>query len=194
MCGIFGYIGRKYPERDIMQEIAFLAGTRGCHSNGVAWLTPDGSIQVKKQLGKIVPETIFTGVTSKAIIGQCRLATSGPPTLANAQPLITSTMAVAHNGTIRAYPQLALQFKDRLRTQCDSELLLFIPPQELFGRLDTSPYAVLFIKDRQLTAMRRDLPLYRLETADDGVYYCSRQFRNAKLIENNKIITSTLWQ
>lgn len=192
MCGVFGYIGRKYPDMKIMREIAFLAGTRGCHSNGIAWLTPDGTIQVKKQLGKIAPNTIFTGVTSKTIIGHCRLATSGPPTLANAQPLITPTMAVAHNGTIRNYPRLALQYRDRLRTQCDSELLLFIPPQELFGKLDTSPYAALFIKDGKLTAMRRDLPLYRLETADSGIYYCSRQFRDAKLIDNNKIITS--WQ
>lgn len=192
MCGVFGFVGRKYPERDIMQEIAFLAGTRGCHSNGVAWLTPDGTIQVKKQLGKIVPETLLTGVTSKMIIGHCRLATSGPPTLANAQPLITSTMAVAHNGTIRSYPRLALQFKGRLRTQCDSELLLLMPMQELF-RLDTSPYAVLFVKDGQLTAARRELPLYGLETADGGIYYCSRKFRNAKLIANNTQIT-TSWQ
>lgn len=192
MCGIFGFSGRTYPDRDIMHEIAYLAGTRGCHSNGIAWLTPDGTIQVKKQLGKIVPETIFTGVTSKTLIGHCRLATCGPPTLANAQPLITSSQAIAHNGTIRNYPRLALQFKGRLRTECDSELLLFIPPQELFGKLDTSPYALLQIKDGHLTASRRDLPLYGLETADGGVYYCSRQFRNAKLIENNKIITS--WQ
>lgn len=183
MCGIFGFSGRTYPKEEIMREIAYLAGTRGCHSNGVAWLQPDGSIQTKKCLGKINPDTIFLGVKSKVIIGHCRLSTSGPPTLANAQPLVSRDMAIAHNGTIRGYTALSLPYKSVLRTACDSELLLHIPPQKLFAELSQDPYACLAISNGELTAMRRDLPLYKL-TTDEGTYYCSRQFRTSTLIPN----------
>lgn len=185
MCGIFGFSGRNYPDKEIMREIAYLAGTRGCHSNGVAWLTPDGAIHTKKRLGKIDPDTIFEGATSKAIIGHCRLSTSGPPTLANAQPLASPSMAVAHNGTIRNYAELAQAYKGQLHTQCDSELLLRIDPETLFGRLSNDPYAYLVIANGQISARRRDMPLYELKTAD-GTYWCSRKFREATLITNQK--------
>lgn len=185
MCGIFGFSGRNYPDKEIMREIAYLAGTRGCHSNGIAWLTPDGAIQTKKRLGKIDPSTIYEGVTSKAIIGHCRLSTSGPPTLANAQPLATSSMAIAHNGTIRNYGELAKGCKVQLLTQCDSELLLHINPERLFDRLSNDPYAYLVIANGQISARRRDMPLYELKTAD-GTYWCSRKFRDATLIINQK--------
>lgn len=185
MCGIFGYNGCNYPRPEIMRKIAYLAGTRGCHSNGVAWLTPDGTLQVRHRLGKIAPETIFTGITSKCIIGHCRLSTSGPPTLANAQPIIGNGKAVAHNGTIRNYRELSPRYAEKLRTQCDSELLLLIPPEKLFGEMCNDPYACLSIADGEVTAMRRDMPLYSL-VLDGGTYYCSRQFNNSTLIKNNK--------
>lgn len=184
MCGIFGFSGRTYPKDDVMREIAYLAGTRGCHSNGIAWLLPDGSIQTKKYLGKINPDTIFNGVRAKVIIGHCRLSTSGPPTLANAQPLVLHNKAIAHNGTIRQYPTLSLPYKSFLRTKCDSEILLHIPPRKLFTELSQDPYACLMLSNGELTAIRRELPLYELKT-DEGTYYCSRQFRNSTLIHNN---------
>lgn len=193
MCGIFGYVGSALPDIDKLKKIAYLGGTRGCHSYGISYIS-GGAVKTKKGLGKIPHETVFNGVESKAIIGHCRLCTIGKPTITDAQPLSSDGYSVAVNGTIRNYREFEKRYNLRPMTSNDSEVLLLL--SKMFGSIEAlgllrgqsvDPFASMILTNNSFTAFRRKLPLY-IEKTDSGLYLCSRKFDNAIEVTQNEII------
>lgn len=191
MCGIFGFIGST-PNTLLLQRIARLAGTRGCHSHGIAWIG-NGNILTRKGLGKIDENTIFNGISTNALIGHCRLSTSGAGTIRNAQPILANGAAIAHNGNIPRYKEIAASQGITMQTDNDSEVFLhLICRGGLMRDFSTinggSPYACLLLTKNIFVADCNKMPLYVL-LRKEGYYFCSRSFDEAKPMTTKMILS-----
>lgn len=191
MCGIFGAIGKNI-DRDILQEIGAEAGKRGPQAHGISWLAAD-SICTQKKSTAINPKKVFIGIETTAIIGNCRLSTSGTyKDIANNQPMVLDDMAVSHNGNIKSYLQIAEDIGAELETQCDSEIICHLVKRfgvkETLKRLKKEmPMALLLLQDNKITAFRKGQPLY-VYHAGGCFYFCSRKFQAAELLVEGKPI------
>ena len=106
MCGIFGIV-TTYDQRlgSILVEAGKRLAYRGYDSVGCATLHDDGTIDLRKDVGRVeeVAERLrFTEMTGRRGITQLRWATFGAPSQANAQPHLDSEgrMVGAHNGNV----------------------------------------------------------------------------------------------
>lgn len=106
MCGIFGIVTKS---EQILGPILVEAGRwltyRGYDSVGCATFHIDGSIDLRKDVGKIDEVTArlnFADMTGTRGIIQLRWATFGPPSQLNAQPHLDSDgdLVGAHNGNV----------------------------------------------------------------------------------------------
>jgi glucosamine--fructose-6-phosphate aminotransferase (isomerizing) len=106
MCGIFGIVA---AEDGALGEILLAAGRRltyrGYDSIGCAVITSSGSIDLRKDVGKIDDvngRLHFTNMQGRRGIVQLRWATFGSPSHDNAQPHLDSDgdLVGAHNGNI----------------------------------------------------------------------------------------------
>jgi glucosamine--fructose-6-phosphate aminotransferase (isomerizing) len=116
MCGIFGMI---VEEEQVLGEILTEAGRRlsyrGYDSVGCATLQADGTIDLRKDVGKVdqVAEQLsFHEMTGERGIVQLRWATFGAPSQVNAQPHLDSDgdMVGAHNGNVVNNVELRQEF------------------------------------------------------------------------------------
>ena len=185
MCGLFGAIGEN-QSADILQEIAEQAGRRGPHANGIAWLN-HGGINCRKSLGPINPAAIYSGVSTMALIGNCRLGTSGTPCdPANNQPQVVDTVAVSHNGNVPCFAEMAAEVGAKLVTGCDSEVIAHYVLRkgvvETIKRLSgCEPLVLLILSNEKISAYRAGQPLFVYE--QDGChYFCSRSFAQAHIL------------
>lgn len=191
MCGIFGAIGN-HIENEILQKISAEAKKRGPHAYGISWLSND-SICTQKKSCEINPKKAFSGIETTAIIGNCRLSTSGTyKNIANNQPIVLGNMAISHNGNVKSYLQIAKDIGVELETQCDSEIICHLIRR--FGVKDAlkklekeMPMALLILQDNKITAFRNGQPLY-VNNIGDCFYFCSRKFQNAEPLEEGKPI------
>lgn len=135
MCGIVGYVG----ERSTLDVL--LAGLRrleyrGYDSAGVALLSDEGELSVRKRAGKlaILAEELNDHPLSVSHtgIGHTRWATHGGPTDANAHPHLADEgrLAVIHNGIIDNYAALrdelladGFQFESETDTEVAAALI-----------------------------------------------------------------------
>lgn len=191
MCGIFGAIGNNI-NREILQEIAYEARKRGPQAYGISWLG-NGEINTKKSQSAINPNNAFKGIDTKAIIGNCRLSTSGDYNcIENNQPMVLGDIVISHNGNIKSYLQIAKSVDVDLKTQCDSEIICHLAKK--FGINETikilsneMPMALLLLQNNEIAAFRQGQSLYILNNR--GCFYlCSRKFRNAELMSESQII------
>lgn len=201
MCGVFGFVGTSV-DLALLDTLGRRASARGPHSWGVAWYGPQGGmfkepVSYERATRKL---TAIAGLGSaKAIVGHCRLSTSGVATVnENNQPLRFDGTAIAHNGNIYDHRHLAGWYGAELVTECDSELALRLIGElsdvevlRTLGVMGTTAYALLAAKDGRYLAARRGQPLYRLETAA-GVYFCSMPFAGATLIEDETYEVMTM--
>ena len=116
MCGIFGIVVEKeQPLGEILIEAGRRLAYRGYDSVGCATLHEDGSIDLRKDVGKVdeVAERLgFAEMYGRRGITQLRWATFGAPSPVNAQPHLDSDgdLVGAHNGNVVNNLDLRQQF------------------------------------------------------------------------------------
>ena len=145
MCGIVGYVGDKSAVGIILEGLKRLE-YRGYDSAGVAVLSGEGQLQVRRAPGRLkaLEAALRDRPVSGAIgIGHTRWATHGRPSEENAHPHTdcTGCLVVVHNGILENY----LEIKERLaaeghtfRSETDTEVLAHLIEHHLkqLGRLD----------------------------------------------------------
>jgi glucosamine--fructose-6-phosphate aminotransferase (isomerizing) len=116
MCGIFGIVyASERPLGEVLTGAASRLVYRGYDSVGAAAVSPAGTIDLRKDVGRIseVAEKLrFDELTGIRGIVQLRWATFGAPSVANAQPHLDSdgTLVGAHNGNVVNNAELRRQF------------------------------------------------------------------------------------
>ena len=116
MCGIFGIVAKR---EQLLGEILVEAGRRlsyrGYDSVGCATLRDDGTVDLRKDVGKV--EEVAARLRLAEMVGrwgivQLRWATFGAPSQANAQPHLDSDgdLVGAHNGNVVNNVELRQQF------------------------------------------------------------------------------------
>src|SRR3979409_54196 len=110
MCGIVGYIGPKKVVPVVIEGLRKLE-YRGYDSAGIAVVTQDGKLEIRRAPGKLrnLEEVIAKSPLEGTYgIGHPRLATPGRPTEENAHPHrdCTGEIVVVHNGIIENYVEL----------------------------------------------------------------------------------------
>jgi glucosamine--fructose-6-phosphate aminotransferase (isomerizing) len=130
VCGIVGYIGPKKVVPLILEGLRMLE-YRGYDSAGIAVVTRDGKMDIRRASGKLrkLEEAIqahpLEGVYG---VGHTRWATHGRPTEENAHPHrdCTGEIVVVHNGIIENYVELKRQLiaeGHKFVTETDTEVV-----------------------------------------------------------------------
>ncbi len=116
MCGIFSIVvEQEQPLGDILVEAGRWLSYRGYDSVGCATLQDDGTIDLRKDVGKVdevAARLRFAEMVGRRGIVQLRWATFGAPSQANAQPHMDSDgdLVGAHNGNVVNNVELRQQF------------------------------------------------------------------------------------
>lgn len=132
MCGIVGYLGKNNAVRPVLDGLAALE-YRGYDSAGVAYVLPDKTATVTKQVGRVeAVERVLDGEVYNdgihAAVGHTRWATHGSPTTTNAHPHSNGegTIFVVHNGIIENYAELKAKLEKAnyvFASQTDTEVI-----------------------------------------------------------------------
>jgi glutamine---fructose-6-phosphate transaminase (isomerizing) len=130
MCGIVGYIGPKKVMPVIVEGLRKLE-YRGYDSAGVAVVSQDGKLEVRRASGKLrnLEEALQKAPIDGAYgIGHTRWATHGRPTEENAHPHrdCTGQYVVVHNGIIENYLELKEELQregHKFVTETDTEVV-----------------------------------------------------------------------
>jgi glucosamine--fructose-6-phosphate aminotransferase (isomerizing) len=130
MCGIVGYIGPKKVVPVIIEGLRKLE-YRGYDSAGIAVVTQDGKLEVRRASGKLrnLEEVLQRSpIEGTYGIGHTRWATHGRPTEENAHPHrdCTGQIVVVHNGIIENYLELKEQLQregHKFVTETDTEIV-----------------------------------------------------------------------
>jgi glucosamine--fructose-6-phosphate aminotransferase (isomerizing) len=116
MCGIFGIVADKEQQLGpTLVEAGRRLSYRGYDSVGCATLQDDGTIDLRKDVGKVdevAARLRLTEMVGRRGIIQLRWATFGAPSQANAQPHLDSDgdLVGAHNGNVVNNVELRQQF------------------------------------------------------------------------------------
>ena len=130
MCGIVGYIGPKRVVPVIIEGLRKLE-YRGYDSAGIAVVTKDGKLEIRRAAGKLrnLEEAIAKSpIEGTYGIGHTRWATHGRPTEENAHPHrdCSGQIVVVHNGIIENYLELKEQLQregHKFVTETDTEIV-----------------------------------------------------------------------
>jgi glucosamine--fructose-6-phosphate aminotransferase (isomerizing) len=134
MCGIIGYVGPQGTDvTSILLEGLSKLEYRGYDSAGIAVLTSNGTLELRRRAGKIanLVATLENGSRPEPGplgIGHTRWATHGRPNDTNAHPHpdCTGVLTVAHNGIIENYAELRSELEREghiFRSETDTEVL-----------------------------------------------------------------------
>ena len=116
MCGIFAIVvEQEQPLGEILTEAGRRLSYRGYDSVGCATLQDDGTIDLRKDVGKVEEVAArlgFAEMAGRRGIVQLRWATFGAPSQVNAQPHLDSDgdLVGAHNGNVVNNVELRQQF------------------------------------------------------------------------------------
>src|SRR5881296_1874345 len=130
MCGIVGYIGPKKVVPVVIEGLRKLE-YRGYDSAGIAVVTEDGKLEIRRAPGKLrnLEEVIAKSpIEGTYGIGHTRWATHGRPTEENAHPHrdCTGQIVVVHNGIIENYLELKEKLEKeghKFTTETDTEIV-----------------------------------------------------------------------
>jgi glutamine---fructose-6-phosphate transaminase (isomerizing) len=130
MCGIVGYIGSKKVVPVVIEGLRKLE-YRGYDSAGIAVVTKDGKLEIRRAPGKLrnLEEVLQKSpIEGTYGIGHTRWATHGRPTEENAHPHrdCTGQIVVVHNGIIENYLELKQELQaegHKFVTETDTEII-----------------------------------------------------------------------
>jgi glucosamine--fructose-6-phosphate aminotransferase (isomerizing) len=136
MCGIIGYVGPREASAILLGGLQRLE-YRGYDSAGIATLTGDGKLEIRRAVGKL--ERLRRALQEMPVdghigIGHTRWATHGRPSETNAHPHKAGPVAVIHNGIIENYVALRevlLKRGHQLRSETDTELISHLIEERL---------------------------------------------------------------
>ncbi len=144
MCGIIGYVGPQGSDvttvlLDGLRKLEY----RGYDSAGIAVLTSNGTLEVRRSAGKLANLVAAVENGSRPEpgplgIGHTRWATHGRPNDTNAHPHpdCSGVLTVVHNGIIENYAELRSELKEKghtLRSETDTEVLSHLIEHYYFG-------------------------------------------------------------
>jgi glucosamine--fructose-6-phosphate aminotransferase (isomerizing) len=143
MCGIVGYVGPRDATPIILGGLKILE-YRGYDSAGLAVLEEDGSIAVRREVGKLAALVDMVSedpVGGHIGIGHTRWATHGEPSRRNAHPHLSTTgeVAVVHNGIIENFLELRQELESEgccFASETDSEVVAHLVERYLAGGAD----------------------------------------------------------
>ncbi|HEY76945.1 MAG TPA: glutamine--fructose-6-phosphate transaminase (isomerizing), partial [Thermoflexia bacterium] len=143
MCGIVGYVGPRNATPIILDGLKRLE-YRGYDSAGLAVIQEDGTIGIRREVGKLVRlvEKVEADPLSGSIgIGHTRWATHGEPCERNAHPHLSPAgdVAVVHNGIIENFRALRDELEAEGRTfasDTDTEVVVHLVEGYLAGGAD----------------------------------------------------------
>ena len=131
MCGIIGYSSEDVTNEDLetLKRVMVESRIRGKHASGAAWFNGTKICSLVKPIpiDKLVESIDFTkllyGKNNIAFIAHARYCTSN---IEYNQPIISKSLAVAHNGVISQEPYETWEstYGYKCRGKNDSELLL----------------------------------------------------------------------
>jgi len=161
---------------------------------GLSWIE-SGELRTRKFVGKIeshLDEIMRIGVMeSTAMIGVCRLATSGTwRDERNNQPMVNAEYAVVHNGNFYNDTLIFAKYQYVPKTNCDSEAILAMLEsgvrcgEEIIEEMSPRvPFAALILsREGQITPLRTEHPLFE-SRYPEGMYYCSRSMSGSESVE-----------
>ncbi len=143
MCGIVGYVGPQQAAPLILDGLKRLE-YRGYDSAGIAVLTPEGHIEVRRAVGKLgnlSSALAEAPVAGHLGIGHTRWATHGGVTERNAHPHVGNhrKVAVVHNGIIENYATLRAELEAEgvsFASETDTEVAAHLVDTFMTGGLD----------------------------------------------------------
>ncbi|MGH2498324.1 MAG: glutamine--fructose-6-phosphate transaminase (isomerizing) [Ktedonobacteraceae bacterium] len=144
MCGIIGYVGPQGTDvTSILLEGLSKLEYRGYDSAGIAVLTSNGQLELRRKAGKLANLTasVENGARPHAGslgIGHTRWATHGRPNDTNAHPHpdCTGLLTVVHNGIIENYAELRSELEREehtFRSETDTEILSHLIERAYLG-------------------------------------------------------------
>ena len=144
MCGIIGYVGPNGTDvTSILLEGLSKLEYRGYDSAGIAVLTSNGTLELRRRAGKIanLVATVENGSRPSVGplgIGHTRWATHGRPNDTNAHPHpdCTGVITVVHNGIIENFTELRSQLEHEGHTilsETDTEVISHLVERYYFG-------------------------------------------------------------
>ena len=135
MCGIVGYTGREQAGPILLDGLEHLE-YRGYDSAGIAVLSPEKGLQVRKAKGRLKVLSALTdggkSLGGTMGVGHTRWATHGEPNDVNSHPHLSEDerIAVVHNGIIENYVELksflvstGVSFRSETDTEVVAQLL-----------------------------------------------------------------------
>ncbi len=151
MCGIIGIISRNNQNivPNIMDGLEKLE-YRGYDSAGIAVINNNGKIVRERAVGKLnnlKNKISLNPINGTVGIGHTRWATHGKPTEENAHPMMSTNIALVHNGIIENYEQIkndltAQGYKFTSQTDTESVVLYLqseidkgVSPREAFRNM-----------------------------------------------------------
>lgn len=143
MCGIVGYIGPKSATPIILNGLKNLE-YRGYDSAGIAVLHQNGSVNIRREVGKLInlTEEIQANPLEGSIgIGHTRWATHGVPSQRNAHPhaSMDGSVVVVHNGIIENFRELREELEAEgieFASDTDTEVVVHLIERFLSSGLD----------------------------------------------------------
>jgi len=144
MCGIIGYVGPNGTDvTSILLEGLSKLEYRGYDSAGIAVLTSNGTLELRRRAGKIANLIATVENSSRPEagplgIGHTRWATHGRPNDTNAHPHpdCTGVLTVVHNGIIENFTELRSELEHEGHTflsETDTEVISHLVERYYFG-------------------------------------------------------------
>lgn len=173
MCGIIGYVGARNATPILVDGLRRLE-YRGYDSAGVAVLTPQGVIAIRKSEGKLkklIDLLDHDAPQGSLGLGHTRWATHGAPNDTNAHPHAdcSDRIVVVHNGIIENYAELREELCARghkFITETDTEVLAHLIEQELSSSPNSFPEQAMDLVGAVQRALKRVRGTYGIGVFD----------------------------
>lgn len=175
MCGIVGFSTKEDCVSRLLAGLQCLE-YRGYDSAGVALLREDGSLGLRRAVGRI--QNLRQALEEQPLTGSCgightRWATHGRPSVENCHPHCDQnrTLAVVHNGIIENYRALREQLEAQgvvFRSETDTEVVAQLLAQRYKG-------SMLETLQEVLPLLEGSFALGVVLTAEPHTLYCARR-------------------